>query len=105
MTGLALFRKSASVVIRTANGASNQAMRLGIPGSIRMMRPEQQSCSTANRRADIVKMAAGLGLGLAATLGLSAPLLVGGVLAPFLLLLVFARPHWAATVARPALVT
>jgi len=63
MTGLALFRKSASVVIRTANGASNQAMRLGIPGSIRMMRPEQQSCSTANRMADIVKMAAGLGLG------------------------------------------
>src|SRR5438552_1632457 len=62
MTGLALFRKSASVAIRTANGASNQAMRLGIPGSIRMMRPEQQSCATANKMADIAKITAGFRL-------------------------------------------
>lgn len=43
-------------------------------------------------------VAAGLVVGLAAGLGMPQNLLIGAVLSPFLLILIYARPHWPVTV-------
>lgn len=46
----------------------------------------------------LVAVVAGLLVGVAAGLGMPQNLLIGAVLSPFLLILIYARPHWSVTV-------
>lgn len=46
----------------------------------------------------LVAVAAGLLVGLAAGLGMPQNLLIGAALSPFLLILIYARPHWPVTI-------
>ncbi len=52
----------------------------------------------AQLAAGIVALAAGAAIGLATALGIHVPYLVAGVVSPFILLLIYARPHWGATI-------